>query len=523
MEFTLLLVAFIFGFICKLINLPALIGFLIAGFVLHAMGYTSDPNLDTIADLGITVMLFTIGLKLNIRDLVKTEVWFSSVSHLTLWVCMSVALIFLLITMGVPYFVGLSLAQAAIIGFAFSFSSTVCVVKILDEAGESRTRHGKIAIGMLVMQDIFAVLFLALASGEMPSVYALGLFALIPLAPLLRKLLEESGHGELLPLGGLFFALGGYYLFELVGVKGDLGALIIGVLLAKSSKSAELSKSLLAFKDLFLVGFFLSIGLSALPTFTMIILAALITLLLIPVKYALFFGIFAACKLRVRSSYLSSLIMSNYSEFGLIVIAVAVSLGMLSPDWLVIMALSASFSFTLSSVIYKHSHEYYARVKHKLRNYQRAVVLPEDRSPQMPKAEIIVIGLGRVGKGAFATLTAALGSKVWGMDADAEKVARMQSDGKQVIVGDGENIDLWDKLDLSNIKLVLLALPSSEDSANITYQLNLANFGGKIVAIARYKDEEEALLSKGVHKVFNFYNDAGLGFAEESIALLTRD
>jgi Trk K+ transport system NAD-binding subunit len=106
------------------------------------------------------------------------------------------------------------------------------------------------------------------------------------------------------------------------------------------------------------------------------------------------------------------------------------------------------------------------------------------------------------------------------MDADQDKIQRLNKEGFNAIVGDGENIDLWENLDITNLKLVLLALPSIEDSSNITRQLRNAKFTGKVVAIARYEDEVQALLNNGVDQVFNFFTDAGLGFAEESLAIL---
>jgi predicted Kef-type K+ transport protein len=519
MEFLLLLIAFFCGFACKYVSIPPLVGYLAAGFILNILGFSSNPNLVTIANLGITVMLFTIGLKLNIKDLIKPEIWFGSIAHGSAWILSCASIMFLFSMLPLAHFSDLSMSQLALIGFAFSFSSTVCVVKILEESGESRTRHGKVAIGILVMQDIFAVLFLVFATGKIPSIYALALFALIPLAPLLKRLLYEAGHGELLPLCGFVFALGGYHLFELVGIKGDLGALIFGMLLAGTAKSIELSKSLLSFKDIFLIGFFLSIGLTALPDLQMTLIALMLTLL-IPLKFILFFLLFTQLRLRARTSYLASLVMSNYSEFGLIVVALAVSIGMINDQWLVIIAMSVSFSFVISSVLYKQSHNQYRRLKNKLRRFQKSRALPEDVYPSFNDVDVLVIGMGRVGKGAFRALSKVIGQAVCGMDADQDKIDKLIGDGYHAIVGDGENIDLWENLDISNLKLVLLALPSIEDSSNITRQLRNARFTGKGVAIARYEDEVQPLLDNGVDQVFNFFTDAGLGFAEESLAIL---
>jgi hypothetical protein len=96
----------------------------------------------------------------------------------------------------------------------------------------------------------------------------------------------------------------------------------------------------------------------------------------------------------------------------------------------------------------------------------------------------------------------------------------MQEDNENVFYGDGEDADLWERLDTSDINLILLALPVAEDTTNVAIQLRKANYHGQIVAIARYQDERDILLASGIDNVFNFYTEAGTGFAEESLALI---
>ncbi len=519
MEFAFILLAFLCGFALKQINLPPLIGYLAAGFALNYLGFNSTDALSNIANLGITLMLFTIGLKLNVRDLYKKEVWLGSVSHTVLWVTLLNLLLVVIAWLGLSPFTQLDWSTHALLAFALSFSSTVCIVKILEESGEIKTRHGKLAIGILIMQDIFAVVFLVVATGKVPSVWALALVLLLFCKPIWSLVIDRVGHGELLTLAGFMFALGGYELFELVGVKGDLGALLVGMLIATHSKSTEMSKALMNFKDIFLVGFFLTIGFSALPTLELT-LTALLLCLLIPVKFVLFFGLFTLLKLRARTSYLASLVLSNYSEFGLIVVALLVSLGWLSAQWLVVLALAVSFSFVFTGLLYKSSHHQYTQHKQFLKSFESNQRLPDDIYVQPKGAEIIVIGLGRVGKGAYSSLNSLVGEKVWGMDADPIRIKRLKSIGFQAIVGDGEDADLWENMDLSQVQLILLALPSIEDICNITEQLKYANFQGKIASIARYEDQIQPLIEAGSDKVFNFFNEAGTGFAEESLQLL---
>lgn len=519
MEFTWILFAFVCGLAVKLINLPPLIGFLLAGFLLNYAGLEPSSTLESLANIGITLMLFSIGLKFHVKDLLKQEVWASTLSHMGISTLLFIGIALLLGTLSLPYFGVLDFKTAALIGFALSFSSTVCVMKLLEESSELKTRHGQLSLGILVMQDIVAVVFLVGATGKIPSIWALGLFALLLVRPVINKVVDKAGHGEMLPLTGLFLALGGYELFYLVGVKGDLGALILGILLASHPKANEMNKSLMNFKDLFLIGFFLSIGFTALPSLSMVGISLIITLIILA-KFALFFVLLTKMKLRGRTSFLSSMILSNYSEFGLIVVALSVSNGWLAKEWLVVLALAVSFSFVITSVLYRNVHRMYRKNKDTIRRFESPSCLPEDRFVQPVNSDILVVGLGRVGRGAFDSLKGLVGDTVAGMDADRNRINQMQSDNENVFYGDGEDADLWERLDTSTIDLVLLALPAAEDTTNVAIQLRKANYTGQIAAIARYQDERDILINSGIDNVFNFYTEAGTGFAEESLALI---
>jgi len=519
MEFIWIFFAFLCGLGVKVFNLPPLVGYLIAGFLLNAFGVEPSTNLDTFADIGITLMLFTIGLKLNVGSLIKPEVYVTTFSVTTIWIVGITGLLFLLKLAALPFFAELSTNGMLLLAFGLSFSSTVCVVKVLEENGEIRTRHGKIALAVLVLQDIFAVIFLVVTSGKIPSIFALGLFALILVRPLMNKLLEQSGHAELLPLTGFFLAFGSYELFEYVGVKGDLGALVAGMLLSAHIKSAELAKALLSFKDLFLIGFFLSIGFVKLPNLEILLAGTILCVFLI-LKITLFFSIFTRLKLRARTAFLSGMVLNNYSEFGLIVVVVCVDAGWLANDWLVIIAVAAALSFIFTSSVYRHSHNQYANNGYKLRHFEHSERLKEDIYHMPSNAKIIVLGMGRVGTGAYLALNNQLKERVWGMDADPQRITKLQAKGMQVILGDGEDADLWENLDLSCVELILIALPSIEDILEIHDQLDRFGFDGQLAAIARYEDDRQRLLEAGVDKVFNFYTEVGVGFAEESLQLI---
>ena len=270
-------------------------------------------------------MLFTIGLKLDLRSLFRPVIWAGTTLHTVTVVAFFGTLLYWMSLAGIQAFAGIDIGKAMLIGFALSFSSTVFAVKTLEDKGEYQSRYGQIAIGILIMQDIFAVAFLAASTGKLPSVWGLGLLVLIPLRFFLMRMLSHAKHsGELQILYGIALAFGGYALFDAVDVKGDLGALIVGAMLASHPLASDVSKRLLGFKDLLLVGFFLSIGMSGSLTVTSVLIALLLTALVI-FKVGLFFAVFARFGLRARTATLSSLTLANYSEFGLIVGSIAVA------------------------------------------------------------------------------------------------------------------------------------------------------------------------------------------------------
>ncbi len=308
-----LAIAFVLGFAARQIGLPPLVGFLTAGFALNGLGYESSPLLAQFADLGVTLLLFSIGLKLKIETLLKPEVWAGASLHMMATVVVFGFAIFALAAAGVHLFAELDLATSALVAFALSFSSTVFAVKALEEKGEMQAMHGRVAIGILIIQDIIAVLFITLSTGKVPSLWALALFGLILLRPLLFMIMDRCGHGELIPLFGLVAALVlGAEAFDQVGLKADLGALILGVLLAKHGRAGEISDSLLSFKDIFLVGFFLNIGLSGTLSLEAVLVALLLVLVL-PFKVALFFVLLTRFRLRARTSTLTTLGLATYS------------------------------------------------------------------------------------------------------------------------------------------------------------------------------------------------------------------
>lgn len=506
--------AFALGFGSRLIGLPPLVGFLATGFVLNAVGMASGEVLQKLADLGITLLLFTVGLKLNLKMLLRPQVWAVTSLHTGLVIAIFGLGIFGLSLAGAPLFSGLDFGLALMLAFALSFSSTVFVVKNLEEKAAMKSLHGRIAIGVLVMQDLAAVAFLAASTGKLPTAWALLLFLLIPMRPLFHLLLQRTGHGELLILYGLVLALGGAELFELSGVKDDLGALIMGVLISTHPKAGELAKTMLGFKDLFLVGFFLSIGMTGQLSTEALLIGALLVPFVI-VKSALFYGLMTRFRLRARTSLLATLNLSNYSEFGLIVTAIGVTNGWLETEWLVAISIALSLSFVIAAPLNSRNERIYSRYRPLWLKFQRQQRLPDDQLLDTSNATIAVFGMGRVGAGAYRKMRELHGDTVVGVDFDVERVRQHRRAGLNVMRGTPSDADFWETVHKDHsIDLVMLALPTLAANLDALERLCEIDFRGRIAATARYPDEEAPLRDAGATDVFNIYAEAGTGFAD---------
>ncbi|UTT84206.1 cation:proton antiporter [Vibrio pelagius] len=514
MELILLSAAFIAGFISLKCQLPPLVGFLIAGFALNAFGFESNDTIVTLADLGVTLLLFTIGLKLDIKTLLSKEIWAGATVHNLISTLFFAVALFGFKLLGISSLAAMSNEQLILLGFALSFSSTVFAVKTLQEKGEMNATYGTLAIGILVMQDIFAVVFLTASTGKLPEWYAIALFALPLLRPLFYKILDWVGHGEMLVLFGIFFALVvGAGLFEFVGVKPDLGALILGMLLAGHAKASELSKSLFNLKELFLVCFFLNIGLSEQPTIQGFMLAILF-LLLLPVKGFLYFWVLNFFKFRVRTSLLASLSLFNFSEFGLIVGGLAFKMGWMSGDILVAVAIAVSLSFLIAAPLNRAGHKLYQHSGKWLKEHAAEKLNQRDKRIDPGHAQVLILGMGRIGTGAYDELLTRYGKVCLGVEVREDAADSHRSHGRNVISGDATDPDFWERiLDTANVKLVILAMPHHQGNQTALDQLKARNFKGQIAAIAEYSDQLETLKENGVDAAFNIYSEAGSGFA----------
>jgi len=506
--------AFISGLAARRIGLPPLVGFLVAGFGLNFFGgglglpeITGDV-LYYMAHLGVLMLLFTVGLKLKISQLLQPQVVGGGLLHFAITVG--------ILTPGIYFFMGLGWNTSLLIAIALSFSSTVLAAKILESKREIGAFHGRVAIGILIIQDVIALLVIAIWGGSTPSIWALWILALPLLRPLFHRLLDLSGHDEVLVLLGMLLALViGGYAFESVGVSGEIGALLMGVLMGSHKRAEDLSTSLWSLKEVFLVGFFLQIGMQGLPDSSDLLFAVVLAFIL-PIKGLLFFFLLTLFRLRARSAFLSSLSLTAYSEFGLIVSAAVL------PEWLVPLAITVALSFIIAAPLNRFAHPLFERFELKLGRYERQRMHPDEEPVNFGDANTLVMGMGPIGVAAYDYL-ADCGWRVVGIDADPYTVTRHVKAERLVFYSDAEDANFWNGLDFGQIKAIILTMNHVDAKVMATRMLRAKGFKGPIISHATHEEHRHRIFKAGADRIYSTLHQAGIGLAEHTREALARE
>ena len=504
-QLVLLGTAFVFGFLVTRFRLPPLVGYLLAGFALASLGYESGPFIEQVGEVGVLLLLFTIGLSIRFKNLRQLEVLGTGALHIVL---NSLAFI------PFGWMMGMDIISSLLVGFLLAFSSIVLAAKALDMRGELEAYHGRVAIGILILHIIAGMAVVSFSGGTVPSYWTLLLIGLPLLRPVLIKGLEWSDDRELQLVYGLFLAVGAGFLFVKLGLSAELGAICFGALLANHKFSEELSDKLWGLKEAFLVGFFLDIGLTGVPTLNEGS-AMILLLVFLPVKMLLFLGLLLFFKLRGRTAFLTSGAVTSYSGITLIAGAAAVQIGWLPESMLVALALATAGSFAFNALINRWAEELFGYLEPWIQRFERNVHHPDLKLETLGKAHFLVLGMGRAGTAAYSWLC---GKKLRtvGLDINPQRMQRHLREGRRLVYGDAQDPELWNNIDLSGVLAIMVTIPNVETKLNVVRLLRKSGFEGEINALTLFDYESEALKEVGANAICLPVEQAGERLAEIS-------
>jgi hypothetical protein len=215
--------------------------------------------------------------------------------------------------------------------------------------------------------------------------------------------------------------------------------------------------------------------------------------------------------------------LANYSEFGLLVAAIGVRNGWIGSQWLIIIAIALSITFIMASPLNTSAHTLFECWAGRLRRFETKTRHSDDQPLDPGNAEIVVFGMGRVGTAAYDDMRKRHGAIVIGIDFDSKTVAEHRQTGRNVIAGDATDIDFWARVKRGGpgkLRLALLAMPSHVANITAVKEITDGEFEGIIAPIAQYDDEVQELKAAGAQSVYNFFAEAGFGFAEHACRAL---
>ena len=530
-EFSMLLaIAALVGLVAVQLKQPLIVAFIAVGIMVgpSVLGLvTLTEEIDLLAHLGIAILLFVVGLKLDLH-IIRT------MGVVALFTGLGQVIFTSLIGFFIGLMLGLDVIGAIYVAVALTFSSTIIIVKLLSDKRELDALHGRVAIGFLIVQDIVVILaMIALtAMGQAQSISGLGYEAfmvivkgalmLATVALLMRYvipgLLKKLAHSaELLILFAIAWALFGASAGKLLGFSQEVGAFLAGVSLASTHYRELIGARLVSLRDFLLLFFFISLGASLeLSTLGAQIWPAIVFSIFILVGNPLIvMAIMGYMGYRKRTGFLAGLTVAQISEFSLILTALGYNLGHLDKETVGLVTLVGLITISISTYLILYSHQIYAKISPALGMFERKEPYRElalDELTPPVKTDVIVFGLGRLGM-VIAQSLQQKGLRVLGVDFDPEFVQQSAKHQIPTRFGDAEDPEFISSLPLREAKWVVGTLRHKEVNLALLKALKVDDYPGNVALAAPDIVTQEFLQNAGADMVIVPYVDAGIEIA----------
>ncbi len=530
----ILAISALIGALAVKLKQPLIVAFIAVGILVGPAGLdlvTAEEPLHLLAEIGIAILLFAVGLKLDLH-LIR------SMGRVALATGMGQVIFTSVVGFLIALGLGMSLVGALYVAVALTFSSTIIIVKLLSDKREIDALHGRIAIGFLIVQDIAVVLAMigltALGAGEAAEhvsiaflmTFLKGAVFIAVLGVLMRYVLPNllshlARSQELLILFAIAWAVllatGGDHL----GFSMEVGAFLAGVSLASTDYREAIGSRLVTLRDFLLLFFFINLGAQLdLSTLGNQLGASLIFSAFVLIGNPLIvMTIMGYMGYRKRTGFLAGLTVAQISEFSLILGALGVSLGHIDMDTMGLITLVGLITIGLSTYMILYSHQIYNRLAPYLDIFERKIPhreQTEDSSGEVGEFDIILFGLGRYGRNIAKNLRLRQ-RKVLGIDFDPQVVADCRREGFPARYGDAEDPEILEHLPLSSASWVVNATPGRDVNLVLLKALRERGYKGKIVLTAHTLAEAEAFRAAGADKVLWPFIDA----AEQAVDALS--
>lgn len=510
---SVLLVTTLVSFLMRALKQPLVVGYILSGIIVGPVLLNilhSHELIEVFSKIGITVLLFIVGLHLSPQ--VLKEVGSSSV-----WTGVGQVLFTAGIGFGIALLLGLSQVAALYVAIALTFSSTIIILKLLSDKGDVQTLYGRIAIGMLVVQDVIATLVLIFISSVSKQsqdslFYVMGLVLLKGLAvmmilfilmkwvlPFVLKIASSSQ--ELLFIFSLSWGLAVAAVFSVIGLSTEIGALLAGVSLSATQYAEEMSSKLKPLRDFFIVLFFVLLGSqielgSVAAILPKIIIFSIFVLIGNPIIVVIIMNLLGFHK---KTGFMTGLTVAQISEFSLIMATLGFQVGHLSKEILTLITMVGLVTISLSTYLILYSDAIYLKIQNLL-SFLEIKKNKTDREKKEKLPQVLLFGFDRTGA-QFIQFFERMGYLVGVVDFNPSVVEELQNKHILNYYGDGSNAEFLDTLPLDRVQLVITTLPALESNVILTKVLLKKKPSIVVNAFSHSASEADALYSAGVHYV----------------------
>lgn len=497
-------VATIVTILARVIKQPPIIAYLVAGIIvgpifLNIIGPTAHSSefIDVFARMGIALLLFIVGLNLDFRVLKE----FGKVASFA-----GVGEIVATATIGfiVSLSLGFAFVPALYLAIALSFSSTVVVVKILSDKKELDTLHGRIALGILIVEDFIASIVLMLLpviqSGDLNAIWvgiakiillAIGVFAVYHLI-IKRGIDYLARNQEVLFLSGISYALILASTFHYFGLSLEIGALIAGMSLSSSKYTMEISGRVKPLRDFFVIILFVYFGAQLVGPITSSVIkdALIFSAIILFIKPFIVMGFMKALGYKKRTNFMTGASMAQLSEFSLIVVLIGYNSGVLSADIMNIAVLVSLITIALSSYSLYYSNSIFNRISHLLNIFDSNRTEASLTNRDHDVYDIVLFGYHRMGYKILAELKK-MNAKILVIDYNPKVILSLAKLGIDCVYGDASDKEFLAEVKLRKAKLVISTIP--DEDSNIAIRKDLDETESKAAFIATAEQPRNAL------------------------------
>jgi CPA2 family monovalent cation:H+ antiporter-2 len=502
----ILLISIPIVFIFNRINVPSIVGFLIAGMIIGPYGFkfiTDSSEIKLMAEIGIMLLLFTIGLEVSFTRLLKIKKYLLVAGGFQLLGTITIASIVIMIF-------GMSLKESIFLGILISLSSTAIVLKILSDKGELQAPHGRITLGILIFQDLsivpLSLLILLLGAAEnltIPDIIfelliTFGITAIIIivskfLMPHIVHQIAKLRIREVFTAGIILLLLGMSLLTYKLGLSFALGAFIVGLILAESDYSHQIISEIQPFRSVFNSIFFVSIGLLLNLHFVTqnYFTIAGVALGILSIKALIIIGIVLLMKYPLRIAIIIGFGLAQIGEFSFILAEAGYDFSLISESYFNIFLAVTIFTMILTPFIFNLSPAIAAKT-----SIMSKPTEENGLSEEGFRDHVIIVGFGLNGSN-LARVLKETGIKYIIIEMNPDTVKREKAAGEHIIYGDVAKPEILHKAWIENASIIVFAI-SDPSATKLALRIS-KNINPNIYSLVRtkYVNEIEELKRLG--------------------------